>query len=192
MLKGKLLIISVATILVALALAPLVSASPIIDGYTDKPQYKPGETVTLKFWIYNPDAQGIFLKNVTITYPWYNLLWDGNQTIKYTTTVGLLEGQNRSETVTFTIPTDGRAEGGDIVIIVTYESSGSIIQAFGDVPLNVASVPYYSAFENMDRLLMLITVLVVLVILGAIIIAATIYLTMRKPEVAWKAEQKSE
>lgn len=188
------MLVSVAAIMVLLACAPLAQAAPSVevDGYTDKPYYKPGETVTLKFWVYNHGPEAIILKNITIEYPWYNVLWGGNQTIKYQTTTALEEGQNRSETVTFTIPTDGRAETGSIMITYTYTYGSATSSPSKDITLYVASVPLYMSAENMDKIVTLFTVLVVLVIVAAVIIAATIFLAMRRPQVAWKAEQKTE
>lgn len=192
MLKGKFLIALAAITLMALAFVPLANADPVLYGYTDKPQYKPGETVTLKFWIYNTGPEAVILKNITIVYPWYSIIWGGNQTIKYSTTTALEKGQNKSETITFTIPTDGRATYGYVDFTVTYLVGNSVDQRHPSIYLNVVSSPSYGAFENMDRLLTMFTFLVVVVILGAIIVAAAIFLTMRRPEVAWKAEQKAE
>jgi hypothetical protein len=195
-LKKKILLISIAIILAAITSAPLAQALPTVRiyGYTDKSYYKPGETVAFKFWIYNEGPEGIFLKNITIEYPWYSKLWGGNQTIKYQTTVGLEKGQNKSETATFTIPTDGRAYSGYIDVTVWYEVSGQVHSAEPDpaIYLSVASVPWFMSYENMDKIVTLFTVLVVLVIVAAVIIAATIFLAMRRPQVSWKAEQKAE
>ncbi|NWG11699.1 hypothetical protein HXY33_08170 [Candidatus Bathyarchaeota archaeon] len=191
--KKKLLSISVATIMVLLACASLAQAAPTVevDGYTDKPYYKPGETVTLKFWVYNLGPEDIVLKNVTIEYPWYSVLWGGNKTIK-NINAALTKDQNWTYTDTFTIPTDGRATGGYVTITYTYTYGSSTPNPSDYIALNVASVPWYGSFENMDKIVTLFTVLVVLVIVGAVIVAATIFLAMRRPQVSWKAEQKTE
>lgn len=199
--KEKLLLVSVVMILIALATAPLASAAPtvVIYGYTDRSgQYKPGETGTLKFWIYNKGPEDIVLKNVTIIYPWGqtgtgepNPIWGGNKTIKGIN-AALTKGQNWTDTETFTIPTDGRAMGGSVSITYTYTYGSSTPSTSGSIPLYVASVPLYMSAENMDKIVTLLTVLVVLVIVGAIIIAATIFLAVHKPQVTWKAEQKTE
>lgn len=193
MMKEKFLLISVAIILVAIASAPLAQAAPLVEvyGYTDKSYYKPGETVTLKFWVCNWGPEDIVLKNVTIEYPWYSPLWGGNKTIK-NINAALTKDQNWTNTDTFTIPTDGRAVGGDVIITYTYTYGSSTPSPSEDIQLNVASVPWYGSFENMDKMVTLFTVLVVLVIVGAVIIAATIFLAMRRPQVTWKAEQKAE
>ena len=199
-LKGKILLISIAIILVALASAPLASAVPTVQvyGYTDKPQYKPGETVTLKFWVYNEGPEDIVLKNVTMIYPWGqtfsgepNPIWGGNKTVKGIN-AALTKGQNWSYTDTVTIPTDGRATGGSIIITYTYTYGSTTSSPSSFIQLNVASVPWYMSTENMDKIVTLFTVLVVLVIVGAVIIAATIFLAVHKPQVTWKAEQKTE
>jgi hypothetical protein len=44
----------------------------------------------------------------------------------------------------------------------------------------------------MDKLVTLFTVQVVLLIVCTIIIAATIFLSARKPQVTWKAEEKAQ
>jgi hypothetical protein len=193
MLKGKLLLVSVAAIMALIACAPLAQAIPsvVVNGYTDKPYYKPGETVTLKFWVYNEGPEDIVLKNITIEYPWHSVLWGGNKTIK-NINAALTKSQNWTYSDTITIPTDGRAGSGYVRITYTYTYGSSTPNPSTNIYLSIASVPEYFLFENMDRLVTLITVLVVLVIVGAIIIAAAIFLTMRRPEVTWKAEQKTE
>ncbi|NWF86844.1 hypothetical protein HXY32_03440 [Candidatus Bathyarchaeota archaeon] len=193
--KEKLLLVTAAILLAALASAPLAQAFPTVNayGYTDKSQYKPGETVTLKFWIYNWGPEDIILKNVSIRYPWYNIIWGGNATFT-SINFALAKDQNwtPTQTFTFTIPTDGRATGGGIEISFVFTYGGNQYERTDYITLNVASAPWFMSFENMDKIVTLFTVLVVLVIVCTVIIAATIFLAGRRPQVTWKAEQKAE
>jgi hypothetical protein len=194
-LKEKLLLVSVAVILIALASAPMAQAFPTVNvyGYTDKTQYRPGETVTLKFFVYNWGPEDIVLKNVSIFFPWYSPLWGGNATIK-NIDAALTQDKNwtPTQTFTFTIPTDGRAVSGNINIQFVYTYGGNAYSSSESIFLNVASVALYAFAEGMDRIVLLFTVLVVLVIVCTGIIAATIFLSKGRSHVTWKAEQKTE
>jgi len=67
-----------------------------VYGYTDQTCYKPGDTRTLKFYVYNNGNEDLILKNVTIIYPWYNSmgLWGGNETIIPSTSTVIATGGN--------------------------------------------------------------------------------------------------
>jgi uncharacterized membrane protein len=189
-LKEKVLLFLAATVLITLAFTPLARAyaSMSIYGYTDKPYYKAGETGTLKFWIYNDGTDDLILKNATIYYPWYNILWGGNETIKPSSDTVIQPNGNWSYSLTFNVPSDGRAHGGSIEInVVTDKASDS-----QHVTLNIASVPAYTLFEDTDKLVTLFTILVVLVIVCTVIIAATIFLSARRPQIMWKTEEKTQ
>ncbi|MEM2440697.1 MAG: hypothetical protein QW493_05755, partial [Candidatus Bathyarchaeia archaeon] len=106
-------------ILAILAVAASTFTSPVkciadvrVYGYTDKPQYTAGEAVTLKLWVYNYGPDEIILKNVTVCYPWYAPVWDGDFSVTGIDAV-LSTGKNWSLTRTFMVPTDGRAVSGD-------------------------------------------------------------------------------
>ena len=183
------------TILVVLAAAALAlthtaecAANVKVYGYTDKFQYMPGETVTLKLWVYNHGPDEIVLKNVTIYCPWYAPVWGGNFTEKNIDAV-LSAGKNWSKPTpwTFTVPTDGRAVGGNIRVEGVY-TIGTIVYKFSEnIPLEVVT-PSYRSLENMDKLLTLVTIQAVLVIVCTIILAATIFLSVRRPKVVLEEE----
>lgn len=177
-------------ILVLLAVAS-VSTHPAgcianvrVYGYTDKPQYGAGETVTLKLWVYNHGPDEIVLKNVTIYYPWYAPVWGGNYSVTGIDAV-LSAGKNWSLTKTFTVPTDGRAIGGDIEVEVAYTIGTTVYRFTDEIPLYVV-MPSLQSLENMDKLLTLVTIQAVLVIVCTIILAATIFLSVRRPKVAFE------
>jgi hypothetical protein len=172
--------------------APLTKAAPSLDvyGYVDKTYYKPGESGTLKFWVYNSSPDGAILKNITIEYPWYSPIWGGNQTVTIANVV-ISQGENYSATDTFKIPDDSRAVSGAIRFRVYYEFGGDIYSYTDSVPLSIVT-PYPMALQDMDDLVMLFTILVVLVIVCTIILAAAIFLSGRKSKVVWKTEETEE
>lgn len=180
-------------ILVALALSALVFAAPVnaaasvsIYGYVDKTQYLPGDKGTLKIWVYNDGDVDFILKNVTIEYPWhYAYVLEGNETLK-DINAAILPGANWTVQRTFTVPTDGRAVGGSITVRVVTDR----ITKTGWISINVDSAAENLALQNMEQLTMLFTVMSVLLIVCTVIIAATMYLTVRRPHVTWEAEEK--
>ena len=186
-LKKKTMLLLATTTLVMLAYTLPVEAAHIsLFGYTDKPQYKAGEKGTLKIWLYNDGTEDVVLKNVTVEYPWHgHYVWEGNETIKNVNTAITVKG-NWSTSLTFTIPSDGRATGGFISIrFVTDKLSDT-----ETIYLNVASVPSYLDFKDSDKMLTLFTVLVVLIIVCSAIIAAAIFLSARKSQVVWSKEKE--
>jgi hypothetical protein len=190
--KRKFLLILMAIALSALTFTTSVKAAANVSiyGYVDKTQYMPGDTGTLKFYVYNDGPDEIVLKNVSILYPWYSRIWGGNETIKNINAV-LPKGKDWNTTTTFTIPNDGRASGGSIYLEYVY-TIGTQNTRSGYISINVASAPAYGSLQDMDKLVTLFTVQVVLVIVCTIIIAATIFLSARKPQVTWKAEEKAQ
>jgi len=176
-----------------LALMSVSNAAPtiVVYGYTDKPQYLPGETVTVKVYIYNYGPDEIVLKNVTVYYPWYNIIWGGNETI---TGINLPIARDGfwETTVTFTIPNDGRAFGDSIDVSYTYTIGSGVYTPgrLGEIPFNLASAPSYQSLKDMDKLLTLFTVETVLLIAGFLILAAALFLSARRPKIMWKTEEK--
>ena len=171
------------TVAALIALASVSStwayASFKIYGYTDKPQYKPGETGTLKIWVYNDGTEDLILKNMTLYYPWHNIIWGGNETLVPTADTVIAPKGNYSTTTRFTIPNDGRATDGNIRIHVI--TNDPIDDEY--LPLNVATPPVSTAFENMDNIITLI---------GIVGIVFTIYLTARRPKMVWAEEPKQQ
>jgi uncharacterized membrane protein len=190
--KKRVLLLFVVLAATALAFSPLCNAiaSLTIYGYTDQTFYRPGDTGTLKFWIYNDGTEDLILKNLTIQYPWYSPvgLWGGNDTIIPSTATVIPPGGNWSSTNSFTVPNDGRVPSG---------SSSIRISAFTDktthsstIPLSVTSVPFYFSLQNMDQLTMWLTILVALMVVCALIIAAAIFISVRTRQMTWRSEQK--
>jgi hypothetical protein len=193
-LKGKILLASMIAALAILAFSPAANAAVSINvnGFTDKTSYVPGDKVTVTVFIYESGTDTINLKNVTVIYPWYSILWGGNQTIN-ANNAPIAQGESWNFTATFTIPTDGRASSGYIDIHY-YAVSGSNVYentvSANMLYLHVSAVPQSVSLQNMDNLVTLMTVETVLIIISAIIIAAAIFLTAHRPKVSWTAEQK--
>jgi len=192
-LKEKILVISIMVALTMLVFMPASSALPLIGvyGYTDKPQYLPGETVTVKVYIYNYGPEEIVLKNVTIIYPWYNIIWGGNETIA-NINQPLTKGAYWETTRTFTIPNDGRASGDSIDVTYAYAIGASVYTPArpAEIRFELTSVPLDQSLKDLDKLINLFTIQTLLLIIGALIIAASIFLSTRRPKVTWKAEEK--
>lgn len=192
MLKEKILILLVVLAIASLTFSPLCGAfaSLSIYGYTDKSYYRPGDTGTLKFWVYNSGTDDLILKNVSIFYPWYNSvgLWEGNITITPSTDTVIVAGGNWSGTSSFTVPNDGRASagGGSIGInVVTDKTSRS-----SSISMNLAAVPFYFSLQNMDQLMTSLVILGVVVAVCILIIAGIMFLSLRRSPMTWKPEEK--
>jgi hypothetical protein len=185
--KGKTRLIFVATIVLAMALVHQVNAQSLaIYGYSDRVQYGPGDSGSIKFWVFNNDAIPITIENVTIEFPWSYPGLGGNYTIKGIG-VTLTKGQNWTSTQSFTIPNDGRANAlsssSSATITAYYEYSVSSVVSSssysGYVTLNIAAAPYPTSIEDLQTLL---TITIIMILIAAIIIAVAIFMTKRSPQ----------
>ncbi|MBX5328805.1 MAG: hypothetical protein QHH18_05210 [Candidatus Bathyarchaeota archaeon] len=190
--KEKLLLSALMATLIALSFASSVKAAASIEiyGYVDKPQYKPGEQGNLRIWIYNDGTEDITIKSITVEYPWHDAyVWEGNETIKDIQYPTIDAGENRSFTLTFTVPTDGRAIASGISNIKVRTVTDKITET-KNIPISIASTPAPMSIQDMDKLITLFTILTVLIIVCTIIIASTIFLSTRKPQVTWKTTEE--
>jgi hypothetical protein len=192
--KGRILLVFVVLAVAGLAFMPLSNAVAglTVYGYTDQSFYKPGDSGTLRFWVYNSGTVDLVLKNVSIYYPWYNPagLWAGNDTIiPPTSTALVVVGGNWSGTDSFTVPSDGRAPSGTSSIRIVVGTDEFISPAF-TVSLTVTSVPSYFSLQNMGDLTLWLEALVALVVVAALIVAAAIFLALRMRRMPSKSEQK--
>jgi uncharacterized membrane protein len=191
-LKERILILFVVLAAASLAFSPLCRALASLEiyGYTDQTYYRPGDTGTLKLWVYNDGNEDLILKNVTIYYPWYNPvgLWEGNVTITPSTSTVIAAGGNWSGTSSFTVPNDGRVIAGSSSIrinVVTDKTTRS-----SSISMSLASVPYYFSLQNMDQLLTTLMILVAVIVVCTLIIAGAIFLSVRRLQMMWKPEEK--
>jgi hypothetical protein len=184
----KILILFLVLASISLAFLPLCRAYPSLTvyGYTDKVYYRPGDTGTLQFWVYNSGTDDLILKNVTIHYPWYSPvgLWGGNVTITPSTSVVVVAGGNWSDTSSFTVPNDGRVSAGTGSISVSVVTD--TITRSSSIPMNLASTPLYFSLQDMDQLLTWLVILVIAVVACTLIIVGVIFLSVRTLRMMWK------
>jgi hypothetical protein len=180
--------------LTVVVLSTILCASSVIAAYepnevtvwADKQKYDPGEKGTLYIAFHNNRDVAITVKNITIIYYSWRAYTGGKWVGNETRTVDIpLSGGNTHvfDDVTFTVPTDGRAVDTSVNVQIGtdygYKGGGGYI--------NVPQVPRY-----MEQIVTLFTVFVILLIVCTIIIAATIFLSARRPQVTWKPQEKAE
>lgn len=169
-----------------LLVTPLIHAyePPSIVVWTDKAEYGPGETGTLYIRFYNYGDSALTIKNITVVYEswqaYRNNQWEGNQTIIVNQAV-ISKGVYANETK-FTVPTDGRAATTSVSVTFEMYPSGSTHVHY---TIDVVQTPKY-----MDQIVMILTVQAVLLIVCTAIIAAALFLSARRPQITWKAEEK--
>ena len=175
-------------ILMILSASPLIYAQGLIGAWSDNRQYSPGQTGKLFITYHNNRPDPVTIRNVTIVYrEWIAYIegvgWVGNDTY-IPDEKSVTEHSARTFQISFTVPTDGRARTTDLDIIV-YTNKGENRQFFEDT-IRVPETPVY-----MEQVVTLFTILVVLVIVCTIIMAATIFLSARRPQVVWSREEKA-
>ena len=169
-----------------LLLMPLANAQEpkTVTVWTDKSVYAPGDTGTLNIAFYNSRGRTLLIKSITIIYEGWqaydpNSGWQGNQTID----IGraYVNKEVYYNTTKFTVPTDGRANSTTVHITVQISDPPDIgiIEDYGYI--SVYQTPKY-----VEQIVTLFTILVVLIILCTVILAATIFLSARRPRVTWK------
>jgi len=185
--------------LVVMALLSLMLAYPVaangIEVYVnlDKRQYASGEQGTLSITIRNTSENPIELKNVSIEFDSWMMYtvdgWDelGNKTIDYSDLDPI--GSNKTvalEDVSFTVPTDGRATSTHFDVWV-YSNTQTL--HYSDY-INVVDLSTQSLLRALDNIVTLLTLVAILAIISAIIIAAAVFLSGRRPAgVTWQKEE---
>jgi hypothetical protein len=175
-----------------LLLAGLVNAQPeTVTVWTDKHGYSPGQTGKLYVAYNNNWKDPVTIRNITVVFSeWWayiNDAWVGNLT--YTPSEDdktIAEYTTRVFEISFTVPSDGRARQTDAEIKVytnlPYSNQPSITPE-----ISVFETPVY-----IEQVITLFTIQVVLLIVCTIIIAATIFLSARRPQVTWRPQEKTE
>lgn len=177
------------------------SATVNIYAWTDKTYYNPGESGKLTVVIRNDRTDhDLILYNVTVVFPWFVYTgekWEGNNTVILSPPVTLQKNGGVSKhVIDFTVPSDGRA-----LFSAYYPQAEIYIEVAVDkdpyrygknVPIYIKSAPLYMSLEDADKLITLFTVQVILVIVCTIIIAAAIFLSIRRPKAVWVEEEKAE
>lgn len=190
--KGKLSALLFATLVAALIFAPSVQAVARVGiyGYVDKVQYGYGEGGKLNIWIMNEGTEPLILHNVTVVYPWNAVLpWEGSETLEDIDEV-IPVGGNLTYEFEFTVPADRGA------LAFAYGSSAVVVRAMTDktpprsedIPMSISNAPVTMALKDMNTLVSLFTVQIIVAIIAAIIIAAAVFLSGRRPEATWQKE----
>lgn len=181
------------SMLLFVALAQAQGPSEIITAWTDKPYYSAGQSGKLYIAYNNIRDSPVTIRNITIIFEeWWAYdktkgTWIGNLTYEPPENEKTLtEHTIRVFEVSFTVPTDGRAKTTNVDIKV-YTNLPTPDRPDEKPRINVVETPVY-----MDQIITLFTIQVVLLIVCTVIIAATIFLSARRPQVMWKAEEKGE
>lgn len=165
------------------------AAPPEPIPWTDKQQYAPGDKGTLYVSYYNNLNVAVQIRNITVIYTDWNAYiggtWVGNITKTYTNVLIAAGASQTISDITFTVPTDGRAQSTTVSVKVATDQPSNTWQPEGSGFINVYTTPVY-----MQQIVSLLTVLVVIVIIATIIIAAAIFLSPRRPQMMWRSEQK--
>lgn len=186
--RKKILALSILLILsinIAQALAletkDLLPKEVIVKVWTDKQFYKPGEQGWLRIIVFNNDVKDYYIKNITVEYPWWysyiNGEWKGFEIIepeKDTLRIGEMYEKN----VPINVPSEGRIRPGTYDIEVTVNLNEATIQKEAIIEI---IYDYPSSIEGMDKIVTLLAVQIILTVISALVIAAAIYLSLRKP-----------
>jgi hypothetical protein len=187
-------ILTLSLVCAALVLfAPLADAAPsdVLTVWTDKHNYVAGQTGTLYITYNNIRDTPVTVRNITVVFEeWWayiNSAWVGNLTYEPSASDKTIsEHSVHVFEISFTVPSDGRAK--DTAVNVRVNTNLPSPDAPSELPMiYVAETPVY-----MDQIVTLFTIQVVLLIVCTIIIAATIFLSARRPQVTWRAAEKEE
>ena len=159
-----------------------------LTAWTDRPEYGPGESGTLSFTFLNLMGRTIAIKKITILFTHWqaykNGQWEGNQTIEVNS--ALVVDQLYQNSTKFTVPTDGRATTTWLEITIQTDEFGDLTYRYPDTPI----IPVILTPRYMEQIVTLLTIQEVLIIVCTIIIAATVFLSSRKPKPVWKTEEQ--
>ncbi len=188
-LMKKLFVALVAVALLFLMFSPSALAGDY-NAYVslDKVQYTPGEQGKISILIRNIGEDPMEIKNVSIVFDNWMMYtvdgWDesGNKTIDYSDLDPI--GSNKTvalQDVSFAVPTDGRATSTSVDIwIYTNEPAPKHYEDY----ISVVNPEVLNLQRTMDNIVTLLTLVAILAIVSAIIVAAAIFLSGRRPGVA--------
>jgi hypothetical protein len=184
--------------LMAAAILSLVLVYPVVANGVDvyinfnKTEYAPGEQGTFSIVMRNTGDSPIEVKNVSVTFDSWMMYtvdgWDklGNMTIDYSDLAPI--GSNKTsalDDVSFTVPTDGRATSTDVYIRIYTDKQVLTQHEY----VNVVAPEVVNLQRSLDNIVTLLTLVAILAIISAIIIAAAVFLSGRRPAgVTWQKE----
>ena len=158
---------------------------PFLQLWTDKPSYKPGEEGKLFIAVHNNLGSNISIYKIVIEYPWYPSYidgkWTGNDTIIPSIKERNLKYQEtRCFESSFKIPSDSRASSTQKKPIgVRVFLAGVDAPRYESLYLTVDTVSSYN-IVGLDVIFNLMTIQIILTVVSAAIIAATIKLPAKK------------
>lgn len=174
------MVIVVLAMLCAQSVAAQVVSGVTVYAWTDKVQYKLGETGKLKITVLNERDAPVEIQSITIEYPWFAYNgetgeWEGNDTVTEGLPMWVDPGEVFYAEVGFTVPTDGRVAqpfGAGTIDIDVWMEQG---RASEDVTLWVASASAPISIENFDTWMTSLTVALVVctIILAIVVLLAT-------------------
>jgi len=154
-------------------------APKTITVWTDRAIYNPGESGKLFIAIYNSQNNAVTVIMVSVTFEnwraFSNGVWEGNKTIDVNK--ALASGETCLIETSFTVPTDGRAVTTLVEIDAYTKEAGVLTLPYAEefrIPVSEASSTY------MAQIVSILTIQVVLTIICTVIIAAIIFLSVRK------------
>lgn len=182
--------------MLSIMLAPSVGASSYYV-YVNQKIYNPGERGTIHVVIDNSGDEPIELKNVTIMFTsWLRLTedgWDkkGNFSIVFDEPILIPSNTTHAlDPIEFTVPDDSRAVTSSVHVgLGTSKAIYWEWHTVSSATVYLAAPEDQILLRDLDNIAMLLTVVAVLAIIGAIIIAAAIFLSGRRPGVTWQKEQ---
>ena len=177
---------------------------PFLQLWTDKPSYKPGEEGKLFITIHNNLGSNISINRIVIEYPWYPSYidgkWTGNDTIIPSIKERNLKYQEtRCFESSFKIPSDSRVSSTEKEPIrVRVFLAGFDTPKYESLYLTVDTVSSYNVV-GLDVIFNLMIIQIILTVISAVIIAATINLSAKKlievtpkPQFPFKIEEEEE
>jgi hypothetical protein len=190
----KLFVTLIATAILSLMLVYPVAANGInVYINLDKRQYASGEQGTVSITIRNTSESPIEVKNVSIVFDSWMMYtvdgWDalGNKTIDYSDLAPI--GSNKTvalQDVSFTVPTDGRAVSTDVYIRIYTDKQ--VLTQYAHI--DVVEPEVLNLQRSLDNIVTLLTLVAILAIISAVIIAAAVFLSGRRPAgVTWQKEE---
>ncbi|MCW4051738.1 MAG: hypothetical protein NWE78_00840 [Candidatus Bathyarchaeota archaeon] len=193
--KRKIIVLLVFATL-SLVLMPLVYGNGIqVYVSKDKYEYAPGEKGTISIVLRNTGRDPIEVYNLTIEFTaWMKYTadgWDelGNDTIVYDEAIVVSSNKTVAlEDISFTVPTDGRATDTNVELWIYTNLQQPLHPYPYAEQINVVPSYQRSILRAMDNIVVLLTVAAILAILSAIIIAAAVFLSARRPNVNWQKE----
>ncbi len=194
----KLIAILFMLTMLAVVLVPPVKAQDIEAWVTlDKMAYEPGQQGTISITVRNTGDDPIEVKNLTIVFKDWMLYtedgWDslGNMTVIYSPAIIITSNSSVAlDAITFTVPNDARGDSTEVNLSI-YTNKGRLPSYYimgWDHFIDVVDYYQLRYLRALDNIVLLLTVVAILAIVSAVIVAAAVFLSGRRPGVTWQKE----